>query len=164
VRRLIERLGAPAGPADGADLSAALRLRGRLEPGEARPRLADRIRRADALLFGPALLDPAYPPEVRAWLRGARARKVGLPAIVADGRQPATDLHALARDLGPLDAALVNSNTVAELAEGQQYLAVPEPGPAARVVVARDIMDWAKPFRHDSAKLAVFLREVILRG
>jgi hypothetical protein len=164
VRRLVERLGLPESAAQARELSAALRLRGTLEQGEPSPRLAEAIARADALLFGPALLDAAYPPQVRAWLRDTAARKIGLPAIIADGHLPAADLHALAAEAGTLDAALVNSNTVPPLEEGQHYLSIPADGQGARVVVARDIMDWGKPVRHDAAKLAVFLREVILRG
>ena len=164
VRRLIETLQAMGQPLDLRSTSAALRLRGTLELGKPAPRLADAIARADAVVFGPAALDPAFGPEVAAWLREAHTRKIGLPAIVAAGPQLAADLRAISAGAGELDAALVNSNTVPPLADGQHYLTVPEPGDGARQIVARDVVDWAVPGRHDPAKLAIFLREVILRG
>ncbi len=164
VRRLIETLRGTGGPFDLRGMSGALRLRGTLEIGEPAPRLADAIARADAVVFGPAALDPAFGPEVVAWLREAPTRKIGLPAIVAAGPQRAADLGTISAGAGELDAALVNSNTVPPLADGQHYLAVPEPGDGARQIVARDVVDWADPGRHDPAKLAIFLREVILRG
>jgi hypothetical protein len=164
VQRLIERLQAEDEPFDLSSLSAALRLRGRLEFGEPTPRLADTISRADAILFGPATFDTAYGPEVAGWLRAARTRKIGLSAIVGIGSGPAATLREIAAGAGGLDAGLVNSNTVPPLADGQHYLAVPSEGEGAPQILARDVVDWADPCRHDSAKLAIFLREAILRG
>jgi hypothetical protein len=163
VRQVIDSLEARSKPLDPPALSGALRLRGRIELAIPSPRLADAIARADAIVVGPAPLGASFPGEVLGWLRASAAKKVGLPAIVQGDGQDGADLGTLAGTTGALDAALVNSNTVPALAEGQRYLIVPQAGPLVRAVFARDVVDWADPSRHDPAKLEVFLREVILR-
>ncbi|MBI3763221.1 MAG: hypothetical protein HY260_15350 [Chloroflexi bacterium] len=173
VRHLIDALREPtlsapfeAGGGGGFDapaLSAALRLRGRVEFASAAPRVADAIARADAIVFGPDAMCEALPDGVVEALRRARGKKVGVPPILGDGAN-AGGLSALAAKVGALDAALVNSNTVPPLAEGQRYLIAPAACDGVRTLFARDVIDWSVPARHDPAKLAVFLREVILRG
>jgi hypothetical protein len=163
VRRLVESLVATGAPVDAPALSAALRLRGRVELGVPAPRLADVIARADAILVGPGPLGDSFPDQVMQWLRASRAKKVGLPAIVQAEGEAGASLETLAMRAGALDAALVNSNTVPALAPGQRYRDAPQAGQAARAVISRDVVDWSDPRRHDTAQLEVFLREVILR-
>lgn len=162
VRGLIESLAASGAAFDAPALSAALRLRGRLEVASAAPRLADAIARADAIVFSPNPIGDGLPEELADSLRHSRGKKIAVPPITA-GAELAPDLRPIAKLAGQLDAVLINSNTVPPLVEGRHYVTPQEVSGVARSLVARDVVDWGNPMRHDPSKLAVFLREVIQR-
>jgi hypothetical protein len=165
VRSLIESLAASGAAFDAPALSAALRLRGRLAvasaPGAA-PRLADAIARADAIVFGPQPTDDWFPEALEDSLRSSRAKKIAVPPITAEA-ELAPDLRPAAELAGQLDAVLINSNTVPPLAAGRQYITALDVADVGRSLIARDVVDWGDPRRHDPSKLAVFLQEAILR-
>ena len=163
IRSMVEALTALGDGFDAQALSTALRLRGRVELAGPAPRLAYAVANADAIIFGSTRLPDSYPDEVKGWLRRARGKKIGVMPIAAPG-DSAIDLRPIAEQIGALDVALLNSNTVPPLATGHRYLAPPNVDDGVRALIARDVVDWSEPARHDPVKLAVYLREVILRG
>lgn len=150
-----------------------------LTPSRARayPPALRAILEADLVVLGPGSLYTSVLPnllleELAQALRYSRARKVYVCNVATqpgetDGYSVADHVAAIVRHTHPacVDVVLANDNLAAAAADGARTVYVPVASPPGVKLVTADLVDAARPWRHDSAKVATaVLRLLTGRG
>jgi len=148
-------------PSEPGDLSDGLRLRGRFLSPDPSPMTLSAIARAEALIVAPDLNGDSFGlamvAEVAEAMRRMRGRRILVGAIsAATPDRLAEATRWCESQFGPIQTILANNNTVQPLPRGRAYQKMDG-------VVERDLVDWESPEQWESAKLAIFLREVVNR-
>ena len=156
-----------------------MKLAVRLEPADARPYppALRALFQADLIVLGPGSLYTSILPNLL--LRDLAEALVHVRAPVVyvcnlatqpgetDGYSVADHVAALQRHLpaGCLDLVLANDNLSVppETGGGQTHYVLPTP-PAGVPLVTADLVDEARPWRHDSGKLGRVVMSLLARG
>jgi len=139
-----------------------------LEPSEppAHPEAIRSLLNADLIVVGPgslftSILPNLLVPDLVSAIRSSRALKVYVCNVATqpgetDGFGCRQHLAAIEDHAGKglVDVMLVNDRREGQLPEGVAWVGQSEDGPGMVPVHTADLVDLAKPWRHDSGKLA----------